>query len=75
MTLDTNDAYQLAMLLENILVNAKAPDEVLKQLQACGVNAEELIEKVNILNKTDERRYPLNIKVFSQLITDFHNDI
>lgn len=71
----SNDAYQLAMLLENILVNAKAPDEVLKQLQACGVNAEELIEKVNILNKTDERRYPLNIKVFSQFITDFHNDI
>lgn len=71
----SNDAYELAMLLENILVNVKAPDEVLNQLQACGISAEELIEKVNILNKTDERRYPLNIKMFSQFITDFHNDI
>lgn len=71
----SNDAYELAMLLEDILVNVKAPNEVLNQLQTCGVSTEELVEKIDKLKKTDSRRYPLNIKLLSQFAAAPHKDI
>lgn len=62
-----NDIFALAVLLENILINLKSPGEFATRLQACNVNVEELVEKVELLKQVDGRRYSLSVKKLKQL--------
>lgn len=62
-----NDAYALAVLLENILINLKHSNKLASELQACNVNVVELVEKVKLLKQIDEKRYSLSVERLTKI--------
>lgn len=70
-----NDDFGLATLVENISINTQDKNKLKKYLSTCGVEIKSLIERVEILNLVDSRRYSLAMNELKLLVkTDDHNN-